>query len=80
MDRQQILDLYTWDPGICFRHPSRGEVPTAVVKTLLVDDGKHEVRACEECLIAIEDMRREVAARTGAEYVPGNAGEVRRQA
>ena len=75
MDRQEILDLYDWAPGACFRHPDRGEVPTTVVKVLHPrDDGRHEVRACEDCVIAIEDARREMAAREGQEYEPGHAG------
>lgn len=76
MDRQQILDLYEWAPGVCFRHPDRGEVPTALLKVLHPrGDGRHEVRACRECVIAIEDARRETAARKGEGYEPGHAGE-----
>lgn len=79
MDREEILDLYDWQPGVCFRHPGEGEQLTAAVKTIHPQDGgEREVRACADCIIAIEDMRRETAARTGGEYVPGNAGEVRR--
>lgn len=75
MERQQILDLYQWRDGICFRHPGKGEVPTAVVKVLRPGaDGEHEVRACADCVLAMEDARRETAARTGREYVPGHAG------
>jgi hypothetical protein len=76
MERQQILDLYEWASGICFRHPERGEVPTAVVGIVHPRvDGEKEVRGCEDCVIAIEDTRRESAARSGSEYVPGGAGE-----
>jgi len=79
MDRQEILDLYEWAPGTCFRHPERGEVPTAVVGVVHPrGDGEKEVRACADCVIAIEDMRREEAARTGSEYRPGQLGEVQR--
>lgn len=77
--RQQILDLYNWDDGVCFRHPSRGNVPTAVVGVVRPrEGGEREVRACEECVIAIEDARRETAARSGSEYEPGRLGEVLR--
>jgi hypothetical protein len=80
MNREQILNLYEWRPGICFRHPSRGQVQTAVVGLIHPpDEGECEVRACADCVIAIEDMRRETAARTGEEYVPGSVGEARRQ-
>ncbi|CAM5671478.1 hypothetical protein [Streptomyces coeruleorubidus] len=76
MERQQILDLYEWSPGVCFRHPDRGAVSTIVVKTLHPrGDGRHEIRACEDCVIAMEDIRREDAARRGSEYEPGHVGE-----
>ncbi|MFD5566679.1 hypothetical protein [Streptomyces cadmiisoli] len=74
MDRQQILDLYQWDDGICFRHPSRGPVVTAVVGTIHPRaDGEKEVRACRDCVITMEDIRRENAARAGSDYQPGPA-------
>lgn len=77
MNRQQILDLYDWSPGICFRHPSQGEQPTALVGTVHPrEDGEREVRGCADCVIALEDIRREQAARSGSEYEPGHLGEV----
>jgi len=76
MDRQEILDLYDWQPGVCFRHPERGEVPTAVVGVVHPrGTGEKEVRGCGDCVLAIEDMRREEAARSGSEYEAGHAGE-----
>ncbi|WP_369274547.1 hypothetical protein AB5J55_35525 [Streptomyces sp. R11] len=77
MDRQQILDLYQWALGICFRHPDKGEVPTAVVGVIHPrEDGEREVRACADCVVVMEDIRREEAARSGSEYEPGHLGEV----
>ncbi|WP_171109216.1 MULTISPECIES: hypothetical protein [unclassified Streptomyces] len=77
MDRQQILDLYQWSPGVCFRHPERGTVDTTVIKKLHPrDDGEHEVRACADCVIAMEDIRRDEARRSGNEYQPGRVGEL----
>lgn len=77
MDRDQILRLYEWSAGICFRHPSAGAVPTAVVGIIHPrSDGEKEVRACADCVIAMEDERREEAARLGREYEPGRLGEV----
>lgn len=77
MNRQQILDLYDWQTGICFRHPAKGEVPTAVVGVVHPRQaGERDVRACEECVITLEDIRREDAARRGSEYEPGHLGEV----
>jgi hypothetical protein len=76
MERQQILDLYEWDDGVCFRHPNRGMIPTACVKVLHPRGvGQHEVRACDDCVIGMEDIRREAAARAGSKYEPGHIGE-----
>lgn len=76
MDRQQILDLYQWEPGVCFRHPDKGELPTAVVGAIHPRaDGEREVRGCADCVIAMEATRREEAARSGSEYEPGRLGE-----
>jgi hypothetical protein len=77
MDRQQILDLYEWAPGVCFRHPAKGEVPTAVVGVVHPRAaGEREVRGCAECVLTLEGARREQAARTGGEYQPGRLGKV----
>lgn len=77
MDRQEILDLYEWGTSVCFRHPDEGEVPTAVVGVIHPRaDSEREVRGCADCVIAIEDMRREEAARSGSRYEPGHLGEV----
>ncbi|OUD04733.1 hypothetical protein [Streptomyces swartbergensis] len=76
MERQQILDLYEWGDGTCFRHPEQGPILTTLVKVLHPRGaGRHEVRACEDCVIAMEDIRREAAARAGREYEPGHIGE-----
>lgn len=73
MDRDRILALYQWADGVCFRHPSKGVVPTAVVGVIHPrEDGDREVRACAECVVAMEDIRREDAARSGSEYEPGS--------
>ncbi|WP_060905267.1 hypothetical protein [Streptomyces scabiei] len=76
MQRQQILDLYEWQPGTCFQHPCKGEVPTAVVGVIHPrgDEGR-EVRGCEDCVLAMEDTRREEAVHSGSEYQPGRLGE-----
>jgi hypothetical protein len=75
MDRQQILSLYEWQPGTCFRHPCKGEVQTAVVGSIHPrGEVEREVRGCEDCVIAMEGIRREEAARSGGEYEPGHLG------
>jgi len=76
MDRQQILDLYTWRQGVCFRHPYKGEVPTAHIRTVRPRDGDPEtVRACRDCVVEMEQERWAEAQREGAKYEPGHAGE-----
>jgi hypothetical protein len=76
MDRQQILDLYEWAAGICFRHPERGEVPAARLKTLHPRVGHEEpVQACRDCVIELEQERWAEAGRNGLDYQPGHAGE-----
>lgn len=73
MDRQQILDLYDWALGTCFRHPSKGEVLTAHVQTIHpAAGGIQDVRACEECVLAMEAQRERAAARCGRPYAPGS--------
>jgi hypothetical protein len=76
MDHQQILDLYNWAEGICFRHPDKGEVLTAHVKTIRPRvGGKEEIRACQDCILEMEQERWVTAGREGASYQPGHAGE-----
>ncbi|MFI5992547.1 hypothetical protein ACIBAC_11925 [Streptomyces sp. NPDC051362] len=76
MDRQQILDLYEWHPGACFRHPAKGDVATAQIKTIRPRVGEVEtIRACEDCVIELEQERWVEASRNGVDYQPGHAGE-----
>ncbi|MET8113852.1 hypothetical protein [Streptomyces prasinus] len=71
MERQRILKLYEWTTGICFRHPGKGAVPTALVAVLILpDDGDHEVRACTNCVITLEDMKREMGSRSAGNCQP----------
>lgn len=79
MDQQQILDLYTWGSGVCFRHPGEGEQPTTVVGTIHPPAGGiQDVRACEECVLQMERERRAAASLEGVDYEPGRAGETLR--
>lgn len=76
MDDEELLDLYDWAPGICFRHPARSTVDTTLVKTIQPRlDGAKEIRACRDCVLVMEGIRRDAAGRTGSEYNPGHAGE-----
>ena len=75
MERKKLFDLYEWDPGICFRHPDRGVVDTTVIRTLRPRLGPAEdVRACRQCVVAMEAERRARAMEMGVEYEPGQAG------
>lgn len=75
MNRQQILDLYTWAQGICFRHPAKGETATTHVETIRpAGGGLQDVRACAACLLAMEEDRRAAAERDGVTYKPGMLG------
>lgn len=75
MDSQEILSLYEWTSGVCFRHPSLGETSTATVTTLHPRgaDDDIEVRACRACVLDMEAARERAAARAGAPYRPGPA-------
>ncbi|MFF4791789.1 hypothetical protein ACFY2M_18970 [Streptomyces sp. NPDC001276] len=80
MERHRILELYDWTPGVCFRHPRHGEVPTTVVRVLRPRaGGQEEVRACEDCVIKLEQERQAAASDVGAPYRPGHAGEALHQ-
>jgi hypothetical protein len=75
MKRQQILDLYEWSPGVCFRHPSKGVALTTHVKTIRPPAGGiQDVRACRECVLRMEEQRRVAAERDGVGYKPGQLG------
>ncbi|MGW5173078.1 hypothetical protein ACWERY_01765 [Streptomyces sp. NPDC004082] len=76
MDRTQILDLYEWEPGTCFRHPSMGEALTAHVKTVHPRrGGAEDVRACQPCILDMEQEREAVARAEDLDYEPGHVGE-----
>ncbi|KMS78328.1 hypothetical protein ACH49_16740 [Streptomyces leeuwenhoekii] len=75
MNRQQILDLYAWEEGVCFRCPSKGLVPTAHVETIRPSaGGVQDVRACRDCILQMEADRKSAAARRGRPYSPGRIG------
>jgi hypothetical protein len=72
MDSEEILSLYTWTPGVCFRHPDRGETGTVRIKTLHPRSSPdQELRACRDCVLALEAIRRA----SEREYEPGQVAE-----
>ncbi|HEY9372856.1 hypothetical protein [Streptomyces sp.] len=76
MDREELLGLYQWGAGTCFRHPEKGTIATILVKTIHPrGEGEREIRACRDCVVGLEDIRREAAARAGSDYEPGHVGE-----
>jgi hypothetical protein len=76
MDRTHILDLYEWELGTCFRHPSKGEIATAHVKTIRPPGGGlQDVRACRDCVIAMEQERQRAAQSGGGAYEPGRLAD-----
>ncbi len=68
----EILALYQWADGSCFRCAGRG-VPTAVVGSVHPPDlpGAVLLRACQMCTGLMEAERAHAALRVGAAYVPG---------
>jgi hypothetical protein len=74
-----ILALYEWAPGDCFRCAATG-VDTTHIKEIPTPVGvRFNIRACRDCVLAIEDGLDLQAQEAGVEYKPGNAGhELRR--
>lgn len=72
MDDEQILKLYRWNDGICFRHPGKGQVPTTHLWTVHPPAGGiQDVRGCEECVVSIERQRERAAEHEGRAYIAG---------
>lgn len=77
MEREDLLSLYDWAPGMCFRHPLRGEIDTARIETLHPRSAPAlEIRACRDCILDLECDRSLAARRAGLSYIPGQLGEV----
>ncbi|GGS42137.1 hypothetical protein F2B00_03250 [Streptomyces parvus] len=75
MSKHEILSLYTWTAGACFRHPADGVMETAVVRELHPRSGPAKtVRACERCVLSMETEREQMARELGYDYEPGHAG------
>jgi hypothetical protein len=68
---EDILALYTWEGGTCFRC-ARRQVPTTRVGEVRAANGDLvEVRACRDCVLALEAAKRRDAKRHGRDYQPG---------
>jgi hypothetical protein len=74
MDSDEILGLYPWSSGACFRC-ARGKVDTTHLAEICTPAGAHyDVRACRACVLELEDERRRYAERRGLTYRPGRLG------
>lgn len=74
MDRGEVLALYEWAPGNCFRC-AQTDVPTTRICQLDTPIGDcYELCACERCILELEEERRRYADRHGSEYEPGRLG------
>lgn len=76
MDDEQILKLYDWETGVCFRHPSKGTVATTHLWTVRPPAGGiQDLRACEECVVSMEGQRERTAIRECRAYIPGELAD-----
>lgn len=75
MEPAELLALYEWAAGTCFRHPGLGQVDTAHLKTLHPRTGENlDIRGCQECVLVLEGQRERAASRSGGSYNPGQLG------
>jgi hypothetical protein len=75
MTDEQILALYEWRIGDCFRC-ARTSLPTTRMAEIGTAAGaRHPIRGCKKCVLALEMERRHDAARRGTTYVPGGVGQ-----
>lgn len=74
MDDEEILSLYEWTNGTCFRC-ARTDLDTTRIRQIDTPIGVHyDVRACRDCILDLEAQRKRHAERTGHKYVPGQLG------
>ncbi|MFF6847184.1 hypothetical protein [Streptomyces antimycoticus] len=74
MDRGEILGLYEWAIGVCFRCATANTATTHLGEIDPPAGDHYDIRACEKCLVELEEERRRYAERTGREYTPGQLG------
>lgn len=71
MNDHDILALYEWAPGTCFRC-ARSRVDTIHIREIPTPAGVlYEVRACRGCVLALEGERRAHAEQVGDVYQAG---------
>lgn len=75
LTEEEILALYEWTAGACFRC-SRADTETTAVGQIRPRSGELcEIRACRNCVLALEAERRRDAELHGREYAPGRIGD-----
>lgn len=67
----EILSLYEWSPGSCFRCAREGLDTTLLSVIRPPAGGRYEVRACRDCILDLEAGRERAAERAGVAYAPG---------
>lgn len=72
---EDVLARYWWAVGQCFKC-ARSEVDTTNVGEIVAQSGEAvPVRACRDCVLDLEAVRRRAAERKGLRYEPGHVGE-----
>lgn len=74
MKPDAILALYEWEIGSCFRCAFRDVYTTPLDEIVTPSGDTYEIRACGECVLALERERYFYARRRGLEYRPGSLG------
>ncbi|MGW2595439.1 hypothetical protein ACWCXC_34915 [Streptomyces sp. NPDC001515] len=74
MTPDEILALYDWTAGVCFRCARAGVDVTAVGQISTPSGDRYDLAACERCILAMERERRAYAERRGLSYTPGLIG------
>jgi hypothetical protein len=74
MTPDAILALYEWEIGACFRCAWEGVYTTRLDQIVTPLGDTYEIRACGECVLALERERHCYAERKGLEYRPGTLG------
>lgn len=74
MDRREILALYEWAIGDCFRCAQTGALTARFCELDTPIGDCYELRACEQCILQLEEEGRRDADKHGREYQPGRLG------
>lgn len=76
MTDSEILSLYSWTTGSCFRC-ARQDLDTTRIREIDTPIGvPYDVRACRTCILDLEADQQHRAARAGALYTPGALRQV----